>query len=336
MLTVPDTTADATKVADWMELSAIRAANGRIGFSSLVSASELGSDEHPKDISEEEIWQDDLVLSVQDVIAERKKVMGNAYPFEVDAGGQWLQFHGPGSVRAAVYLFCLFISHAFDRSIVPQSLAPVLDNAVRDLFQACSTIAAAGYVDGVAMSFGWPRPEGDDFLVAVKRVYKAFGDGKPVDAPRPGAPAAKDGGIDVIAWRPTVDGLPGTLYLLGQVASGKDWTEKSVVNDARVFHDFWFEQRPATQHTDAMFMPFCLEPKQGDSSATPQEVLYGHAQYLTSKYGVIFYRYRLPRYASIGIDIHTSGIHKIERMDDLPKVVTWVQQYQEKLKAAVA
>ena len=72
-----------------------------------------------------------------------------------------------------------------------------------------------------------PRPSGKDFLAALKAVYKEFGDGKPHEAARPGASkAVKDNGIDVIAWRRQADRLPGTHYLIGQVASGSNWREQ--------------------------------------------------------------------------------------------------------------
>lgn len=64
-------------------------------------------------------------------------------------------------------------------------------------------------------------PERQAFRAALKVIYAKFGDGQPVHVPRPAARAnVKDEGIDVIACRPSPDGLPGTHYLLGQVASG--------------------------------------------------------------------------------------------------------------------
>ena len=112
------------------------------------------------------------------LLADRR-TFGDDYPFRIDDQGRVLQFITPVSEVGSVYLFCLFLSHAFDRTIVPKSLAPKVTNKTRDLFQACATIAAGGYVGGPAMSFGFPRPNGEGFLKALHRVYLLFGDGRP-------------------------------------------------------------------------------------------------------------------------------------------------------------
>jgi hypothetical protein len=54
------------EAADWLELSALRSPDGRIGFSTLVSATDLSSEEPPADIAEEDAWQEILILSAQD------------------------------------------------------------------------------------------------------------------------------------------------------------------------------------------------------------------------------------------------------------------------------
>lgn len=335
MLAIPDRIAHRTKLADWLELNALASPDGRIGFGTLISAADLSTEEQAQDISEEDVWQDDLVLSAQDEINNRLKVVGQDYPFRVDPKGNYIEVVPEITDAGAIYLFCLFLSHATDRSIIPEHLAPAVDNVVRDMFQVCATFAAAGYVSGTAMSFGWPRPEGEAFLAALKVIYAKFGDGQPVDVPRPAAPAnVKDEGIDVIAWRPSPDGLPGTHYLLGQVASGHNWTDKSIVSDSEMFHSYWFERQPATRHQDAMFMPFCIEARGHDDTASPQEVLVDHMQRLTKKYGIIVYRYRLARHAAEGLRIHERTEHEVQRADELYKIIQWVREYSEILKAA--
>lgn len=335
MLAIPDRTSHRTKLADWLELNALASPDGRIGFGTLISASDISTEEQPEDISEDDSWQDDLVISAQEEINNRLKCIGDDYPFRVDPKGLYMETVANITDAGAIYLFCLFLSHATDRTIIPQALAPSVDNVVRDLFQVCATFAAAGYVQGTAMSFGWPRPNGEAFLAALKRIYTAFGDGKPVDVAPPAAPVeVKDDGIDVIAWRPSPDGLPGTHYLLGQVASGHNWTEKSVISDSEMFHAYWFTRQPATRHQDAMFMPFCIEAKSHDENTSAQEVLVDHMQRLTKKYGIIIYRYRLAKHAAEGLRIHHRGDHEVQRANDLHKITEWVRGYSDTLRAA--
>src|SRR5262249_13338311 len=148
-----------------------------------------------------------------------------------------------------------------------------------DLFQAASTVAAGGWVAGPAMSFGFPRPDGEAFLKALHRIYELFGDGKPRQKPRAAAAKKiKDNDNDIIAWRRSIDNLPSTLYLIAQVASGADWVGKSVRDDREHFHKYWFENVPGSQPHDAMFTPFGLEPEDPEDGTPYDDVLNDHMQ----------------------------------------------------------
>jgi hypothetical protein len=274
VLAVPDETVHRTKIADWVELKAIASPDGRVGFSTLVSATAIGENEQDQDILDADTGDDQLVLCVQEEIQRRQDNIGEDYPFRIDDKGRALLFSNSVTEAGYVYLFCLFLSHAFDNTIVGEAMAPLVNNRIRDLFQACATIAAGGYIQGPSMSFGFPRPDGMDFLKALRKVYKLFGDGRPCARPRKAAPPkVKDNGIDIIAWRWSIDHLPGMPYLIGQVASGNDWVDKSVKTDREHFHKYWFVEHPSSQPEDAMFMPFGLEPENAALEADYEALL---------------------------------------------------------------
>lgn len=318
MLSVPDQLAHRTKFADWLEFKAISAPDGRVGFSTLISAVALTEDEQEDDIGEEDAEEDRLIQNAQEEIARRLDAVGPDYPFRVNDTGRALCFISPVTGAGSIYLFCLFMSHAFDRSIIAKKDAPKVDNRVRDLFQACSTLAAGGYVFGPAISFGWPRPDGSTYLKALHRVYASFGDGTPNQQARPGSSRqVKDSGIDIIAWRRAPDRLPGTQYLVAQVASGNNWRGKSVITSRMHFHDYWFSRKPASQCTDAMFMPFDLEPELPGDSTPYEQVLKDHMQSIGYEFGMLFYRHRIAYHAANGIRMIESGELEIERRRDL-------------------
>jgi hypothetical protein len=334
MLAIPDTTVHVTKLADWLELNALSSQDGRVGFGTLLSAADMSKEGQPEDIADDDTSDETLVLSAQREIKHRFQVIGNDYPFRIAENGQSMHVVANISDTGVAYLLCLFLSHANDRTIVPKKLAPRITASVRNLFQSCATVAAGGFVQGTAISFGWPRPNGTEFLKALKKVYKLFGDGTPVVRPRSAASQhVKDDGIDVIAWRPSADDLPGTQYLLGQVASGEDWVEKSVVADSQHFHKYWFKVQPSTQHQDAMFMPFCLEPPQAPKS-TSDDVLKDHVQSLTYRYGNVFYRYRIAKFVAEGLRLYRENNNNIEGALEFPKISKWVKNYRKRLLAA--
>ena len=334
MLTVPDESAHITKIADWLELKAISAPDGRVGFGTLISATALTENEQKENIADEDIEEDRLVLSAQSEIARRSKNVGIDYPFKVDDNGRAMCFVTPLTKAGSVYLFCLFLSHAFDRTIVSKANAPKVTNKTRDLFQVCATVAAGGYVRGPSMSFGWPRPDGAEFLKALHRVYKLFGDGKPRKRARAAAAKKiKDNGIDIIAWRRSIDNLPGTHYLIGQVASGADWHSKSVVTDCDHFHKYWFEVEPGSRAENAMFMPFGLEPEDPGDGTPYEDVLVDHVQGVNYRFGTLFYRDRVAKYLADGLRVIAEGESDIERHKELPKIIRWVENYSQRLRA---
>lgn len=335
MLAVPDESVHRTKITDWLELKAISSPDGRVGFGTLTSATALTENAQEENIGDEDSEEEELVLCVQGEINRRLYNVGIDYPFRIDEKGRALQFVTPVSEAGSVYLFCLFLSHAFDRTIVPEALAPEVTNRIRDLFQACATIAAGGYVLGPAMSFGFPRPDGAEFLKALRRVYRLFGDGRPCKKPRKSAPPkVKDNGIDVIAWRRSIDNLPNTHYLIGQVASGNDWVNKSVKADREHFHRYWFVEQPGSQPEDAMFMPFGLEPENEKQEADYEKLLIDYMQNIGYRYGNLFYRDRIARHLAQGLQLIAAGEQQIERGPDLEEVTRWVEEYTERLRVA--
>jgi hypothetical protein len=318
-----------------MELKAIASADSRVGFGTLVSATALAENEQEPDIGDEDVEEEGLVLCVQAEIARRLENVGDDYPFRIDEKGRALLFKEPVTEPGYVYLFCLFLSHAFDTTIIGKDMAPAVDNRIRDLFQACATIAAGGYIRGPSMSFGFPRPDGVDFLKALRKVYKLFGDGRVCARPRKSAPPkVKDNGIDIVAWRWSIDNLPGMPYLIGQVASGKDWVNKSVKADREHFHKYWFVEHPASQPEDAMFMPFGLEPDNAELGVDYDELLKDHMSSLGYRYGNMFYRDRIARHVAMGLQLIANGERHIQRRDDLGEVTRWVEEYTQRLRAA--
>jgi hypothetical protein len=333
VLAVPDESYHRTKTADWLELKAIASPDGRVGFGTLVSATALTENEQEENIGDKDAEEDRLVLDAQEEINRRRESVGEDYPFRIDDNGQAMCFVKPLTMAGSIYLFCLFLSHAFDRTIISKELAPHVTNRERDLFQACSTVAAGGWVQGPAISFGWPRPDGSTYLRALKRAYTLFGDGTPHKRARPAASkAVKDNGVDIIAWRRAADGLPGTQYLVAQVASGADWKDKSVITDRQHFHDYWFERKPGSPTTDAMFMPFGLEPELPGDGTPYKDVLVDHVQSIGYKFGRLFYRDRVARHVGDGMRLIEAGESQIERHEELPKIVKWVDNYSKRLR----
>ena len=327
-------------LADWVELRTIADPRNRYRLSQLkrfwdthreTEDSDPWGLRRTEDDTDQEgaAGEDDdaFLASISDELAERADALKGAYPFVLD--NEQFRLKEEISESGYIYLFCLLITHWSEGEILDGSWTPTITPHVRDLFQACSTIAAAGFVSGCSISFGWPRPGNNPpFLQKLTEVYGIFGEGTVV-AVRPAgvSPFAKDEEIDVIAWRPSP--TPNTLYLLGQVASGDNWASKSIKGGSiDYFHGAWFNPGPVSEAMASIFIPAFIE-EYYDGTRKERLTL------LTTKYGKIFDRMSLPAYAEEGLqlaDIPGQTL-TIERRADIPQIADWVRDMQTGLHA---
>jgi hypothetical protein len=309
---------------DWLELSACLHPAGRIYLVDIERAWEAQRQAQDSDYEGGELEFDNWLRPIIGCIERRAKALGEAYPFELDDNADMLGYLAKLSddhVGHVVYLLCLVIS-ALPDSEVMQTPTLVLDNKIRDQFQSCAAWAAAGFVGGSCHVLGWPRPERDPFIKALEHIYHvsmADGEAEVRKGRVPGASSAeKDAGIDIIAWKPRLDRMAGKIYLLGQVASGQNWRDKPVAPDVKSLHDNWFNFYPVSHAIPAIFIPYSVSAVSG---STLQEQM----RFLVPKFGAIFYRDVLARYAQIGFRLGKEGTAQVHRMEDLTAVRTYVE-----------
>lgn len=317
----PPITASSHVQLDWLEFKILRSEYKTEGLAGLkrdfdVMRNSEDADQEGGDQDEEEFFEK--------LLAEmrlRTKCLGDSYPFRLSNSGESLELVPAITPGGYIYLFCLFLSHPSAGSVLSGEYLPPIENRVRNYFQACATVAAAGEVIGHSYSFGYPRPDRTDFLTKLAAVYAAFGEGVVVAAIPPGASSwPKDEEIDIICWRPCADDAAGKPYILGQVASGFNWDGKSIKGGSiDSFHNVWFTRRPASQPVATMFIPFCIE-------STGDETLVERMEVLTHKFGSILYRYRLPKLAQVGVDLKAANDSiVVEGQAALPEIYEWVE-----------
>lgn len=318
-------------IADWFEFSVIVSEFGTAPFSDLqrIWDRRRNSESSAPDGRKSNSDGDEAFLeTVLEEIRTRIEYLREAYPFKFSDTGESLELIPELEIGQVVYLFCLLLANAKnDEVFCSDKFVYELDNYIRDLFQACSTWAAAGFYNCSASSFGFPRPDGTNFLDKLRAVYALVGEGAVRVRPLPGVSSnPKDEGVDVIAWARRNDGAPGKVYFLGQVATGSNWHDKSIVEYLKPFHENWFSVLPASQAKYGMFIPHCV-PTVGD--ATLQQQIH----VLTVKFGDFQYRYTIPFYASKGCEIAAADAAlTVERQGDIAKIRDWVNAVINKLQ----
>lgn len=309
-------------LADWIEFKTLIAEYKIYRLSELTRIMDEEQDEENEDLAEQDAINESLSEAVTEEIAFRAKALSTAYPFYFNDDQTELYCCEKLNVGQYIYLYCLFFSHINREDVL--LIDPPAGNADRDIMQICATYAAAGIVRGNAVSFGFPRPDHSDFLDALKNTYAAFGEGEVHENIPAGVPRSeKDARIDVIAWANSLDSAPGRYYLLGQVASGKNWREKSIRGEITPFHDTWFKLPPPSTPTPAMFIPFCIEK---EKEATLEQTL----AHLTRRYGDLYYRYRLPKHAEDGFSLASNDQkeeYRIDRVDEIDRIKNYVESF---------
>jgi len=312
---------DVQTIVDWLEYKILCSEFGTSSISELQRTYDVRRNAEDVDFENEASEENVFLQMLCGEIARRIECLGPSYPFLLSESGESLEITGSMTDGAFIYLFCLFLSHFKKGEILDGTYLPDITNDVRDLFQACSTLAAAAIVSGHAYSFGFPRPDKTGFLEKLKIIYEKFGESKVVDGfPKGSARSTKDDQIDVIAWQDRPDKGAGKLYLLGQVASGNNWPNKSIKGGPiDKFHGTWFiAPHIASQPMAALFIPFCVVPEDNDT-------VLERTQVLGLEFGNIYYRHVLPCMAQSGIDLARNQKSLIiERISEVPKIIEWV------------
>ena len=228
---------DLDLAADYLELKAIYSEDRQSFSADIVDALELSADAVFDDVDTEMRVREDIAAGAVARMTTRKRVLSTSYPFEIDDYGDVVFFtDAEPDLGQTAYLVSLILSNL--RAISPLldgSIMHPSDQEVRDLrqhFQYFATAAIAGEIGGPAWSFGYPRPDSTGFLTKLSEIWTVLKDGH-VGADPSAPPDPKDDQVDIFAWREQRDGLPGFLLVAAQVATGKDWKDKSIKSHIR-------------------------------------------------------------------------------------------------------
>lgn len=315
---------DLDLAADYLELNALLAKDGQTLSEYIVDALEITAETEFTDVDDEIKNREDIAAGAVARMASRKRVLAESYPFDIDNDGYVLSFTGQQQdLGHTAYIVSLILSNL-------NTVSPILGNgdmhptaaevrSLRRYFQYLATAAIAAEIGGPAWSFGFPRPDGTGFVSKLSEIWESLRDGKV--AANPSAPLdPKDDQIDVFAWREQKDGLPGFLLIAAQVATGRDWKEKSIKDHvASVFGRRWFNPIPVTAIVAYHVIPF----------ARPDHEFRDDVLVL----GNVLHRLRVPFRVREAGTLVPNGI-TIEAFDLLRGASEWVQGYVERVRAS--
>jgi len=202
----------ANRVADWIEVECLLR-DKAIGVDALNEAGG-GNGYGPADVA--------LGLTT---MARRSALLREAYPFRAANGAASL----PGAIGMPWSAMLLMSAESparrkLDIAVAAAHLERVTAGALRHLYGP----------DTSAIRFAWPSEDGrpPEFPDAIRWLAELM-HARIGTAYRP--PYNKDGGVDVVAWRPFPDGRSGFPVMLVQCTLERDYAHKATDIDTRVW-----------------------------------------------------------------------------------------------------
>jgi hypothetical protein len=224
-------------LADWLELTAIQAANKNGSAGDLErELKRLGKS-----------GTEELIGNTFTEIDRREKSAGkDAYPFErKDTSIEMKAGNYPA------YIFCLALSYCKWKTRKGAPENPWL------LFEELARYTAKNYLCGDAIIFGTScrqKKSGEKRFVAnINDLAKKLGEGEGFK--KQSTFSAKDSKLDLVAWKSFQDGRPSQIILFGQCAAGDNWTNKLTELIPEDFWDQWMAQAKVSSPLRSVFMP---------------------------------------------------------------------------------
>lgn len=271
VLPLPDVPTDGIQLADWLELSALIAADKNSSRGDLERALQTASIFDPEGSGS----IDAKCLEVFFELEQRAKSADSAYPFEIKEPVIRLKSEIGDYLP---YFFCLCLSFFRSEHKSGVQLFP------RRMFENLACVAAQNFVGGEVVRFASPRDTiPSQFGKAVDVLCRRMGEGQGFRI-QPTL-SRQDDTLDVVAWRHFKDGLPGKLVLFGQCASGRNWEEKASELTPEVFCTSWMIKTPVNHPLKAFFVPHRVDPDRWE--------------FISRRAGIVFDRCRIAYWASL-------------------------------------
>lgn len=257
----PDAFLQPEALADWLELTALQAADQDASIGDLQR--ELDRLNHGT--------RESLLGNVLTEFDRRERATGeSAYPFKREASSICLKGQ-PSNFPA--YFFCLALSyHGWKiRKQAPEN--PWL------LFEELAQFSARNYLGGQVIPFGTSSRAGKKapqvFRARITELVTALGEGQCFTTGR--TFSAKDSKLDLIAWKGFPDKRASQVIIFGQCAAGANWRDKLTELDPDAFWDQWLTggKGKVSALLRALFMPHRIfETEEWEARARQARLLF--------------------------------------------------------------
>ena len=236
----PSPYAPANEIADFAELVCWR--DGSTSYGAIRSDLDRLAENDYSDGVPEEDNVDSVVEGAYREVEQRSVDCRGGYPFEIGSPGYTLKLVGDnGNHRGIVYLYLLLATRL---NIQSSRLHAGIDG----------TLLLEHLAAGVACEYFGPRAEsmvfghhssGVGFADRINSLCSRLREGAGFHSHGGAIPTANDGKLDIAAWTPFTDGLPGKLIGFSQCKTGTHYRDHLTQLQPDSFCRKWLRSSPA-------------------------------------------------------------------------------------------
>ena len=268
----PSLRAEEHELADFLELAAWRDGGvSAVALSRLLGR--LGENDYSSGVPEEE-EEDPAVENAFAELERRRDACDGGYPFVLGDKGVTVRLDEPedeaGVARHAIYKYLLLATRL---NMKDNRCHAGCDGAL--LFEELAAESAKLYLGARSESlvFGTAAGAGD-FPGKIDELCERMGEGGGF-CNRDGAPPrAQDGKLDVVAWKPFADRLPGKLIAFGQCKTGTHYEGELTQLQPGSFCSKWIHTPPAVTPVRMFFLAEARPRARWRSAAVDAGILF--------------------------------------------------------------
>lgn len=295
----PSMTASVQEFADYLELLCL-VNDGEYSINDAQTKIDIISDEDDQEaiINEDDALFDNLQLALEEIDRRGIACKGN-YPFISDRN-QISFLNAQDEPQKSLSLIYKYLLLATRLNMLKRKIVNDVDGTL--LFEEISAIAAKNHFGSNADSYVFGTGAAGGFKEKVNILIEKIEEGDHAREPEFSTNDERDGGLDVVVWKPFADKSKGKLIGFGQCKTGTEW--RKLVADL-VPADFckdYFSVQPTSTPIKLFFV--C-------------ESFRENWETIGRKAGLLFDRCRVMEYLS---EFHTQ-----DHFDLLARIERWVK-----------
>ena len=261
------------ELADYAELVAWQEGS----MSAVELTRFLGRREDP-DYSNGVPEEDEVDAVAEDAFVEverRYEACAGGYPFVLDGNGTIVQrqeyIGSQENARHAIYKYLLLATR-----LNMKKCRQYGEYDGTQLLEELAAESARSYLGSrsESMVFGTATSARGGFRDRINRLCERIGEGGGFFDHNNTVPRQQDGKLDVVAWTPFSDRLPGQLIMFGQCKTGTYYKDQLAQLQPDAFCRKWLRTQPAVTPTRAFFLSEALPRSGWRDSAVDAGVLF--------------------------------------------------------------